>query len=175
MLKSLISACLVALTLTAHSMSAPVYVGSCEKQERLSPRIYTRSGPGGATEYQSEVVVAHADYRVAVFYTFNHSRGEVGLAISLLQPIEPNKPVAFYLSGGDSLEDALDKAYGPLDGSPGYIYSLDPAHFQHEDGMAIQELASHDSFEHPPTQTINRRQEIQRLADSGQIVLKWRP
>lgn len=175
MLKSLITASLVALSLNAYCLSAPVYVGSNEKQERLTPRIYQRSDGEGGTEYESEVVVAHADYRVAVFYTFNRSRGPVQLAINLRQPIQKDKPVVFYLRGGSSLEDALNQAYGSPENSPGYIYALDPKGFQHEEGMAIQELASHDSFERPEAQVINRRQEIQRLSDSGQIRLDWRP
>ena len=175
MLKSLFGACLVAFSLSAHCLSAPVYVGSNEKQDRLSPQIYQRSDGQGGTEYESEVVVAHADYRVAVFYTFNRSRGPIGLAINLRQPVEANRPVVFYLSGGSSLEDALNQAYGPPENSPGYIYALDSKGFQHEEGMAIQELASHDSFDHPAAQVINRRQEIQKLADSGQIRLEWKP
>lgn len=171
MLKSLIAAGLVALSLSAQCLSAPVYVSSNEEQKRLSPQIYQRSDGQGGTEYESEVVVAHADYRVAVFYTFNRNRGPIGLAINLRQPSDANRPVVYYLSGGSSLEDALEQAYGRPENSPGYIYSLDAKGFQHEEGMAIQELASHDSFEHPVAQVINRRQEIQRLADAGQIRL----
>ncbi len=171
MFKSLFGACLVLLNLSASCLCAPVFVGSNEKQERLSPRIYQRSDGQGGTE----VVVAHADYRVAVFYTFNRSRGPIGLAINLRKPLESDQPVIFYLRGGSSLEDALDQAYGRPEDSPGYIYSLDSKAFQHEEGMATQELASHDSFDRPTAQVINRRQEIQRLAEAGQIQLKWQP
>ncbi len=169
----LINFCFIFTCLFADCSHTVLYHGSHLSFDQVKPS-YSQRIDGEVVRWQGTAIFATHDERVALFYTHNVIDG-YSAGIDLINPIRKEDPIEFTLIGGSSLEEALEKLYGPLEGagSEGFIYTMDGAYFVKEDGLGSLEAVAYDPKATLSKKTISRRKEIQHFVDQGLVHLRW--
>lgn len=153
-----------------------VFHGSPAAFDLVKPYPSKRGTPT-LTRWQGTAIFATADPRVALFYTFNHQVANFHCGIDLIDYTPPSLPVTYYLAGGNSQEEALEKLFGRRsdpDTCRGYIYVLSKQYFYREPGIGTMECISRDPSANLWRLEVNRREEIDRLLQAGRIRLDWK-
>lgn len=153
-----------------------MFHGSSASFDRVEPRSNTRYGPNGTIRWRGTAIFAAPDPRVALHYTWTRRNG-VGTGIDLVNHTSPDQPITFFLYGGASKDDALNRAYGRADDSSGlgHLYFLDKSAFTHEEGLGSMELITRDTDANIGRLDINRRQAIDALVEAGEVNIVWTP
>lgn len=156
-----------------------VFHGTAADFAQVLPKPNLRTDRSGNVIWSGSGVFASDDRRVAVIYTDRRSPG-YGQGVDLVNKTSPNEPLALHVTGGESKEDALDKLYGPVAESKGYIHMLDANGFSREPGLGQMEVVSRETpnYHKVPEfpngiQTINPRKEIDAYVKSGEMKVIW--
>ena len=133
----------------------------------------------GSIAWSGKGVFASKDRRIAVINTAKKVQ-HFSQDADVLPRVTEKEPITLHLYGGKSAEDALDKLYGTMHHSTGYIYFLERTGFRREDGLGGMELVTRTvptlcpSKQFPKgIETINARAEIQKYIDQGLIKVRW--
>ena len=159
--------------LPAHTL---MFHGTSAKFDAVEARPNRRTSQG-RVDWEGTAIFAAMDPRVALHYTATRGTG-IGAGIDLRNPTESNETLTYFLSGGKSKEDALNKAYGNPDtpeSCMGYIHTLDKSKFVHEQGLGVMEMITRDESANIGPVTINRRAAIDALVEQGVVDIEWRP
>lgn len=154
--------------------SALMFHGTSVDFEAVEPRP-SRRVSDGKVDWEGTAIFAAMDPRVALHYTVSPS-SEVGTGIDLRNYTDPTQAITFYLDGGESLEDAMQKAYGDPknpESCLGYVHLLEKSKFVREPGLGTMEMLSRDESANLGAIVINRREAIDHFVDSGRIKLAW--
>ena len=153
-----------------------MYHGSSAGFDRVEPRPNRRVNSDGTTKWQGTAIFAAMDPRVGLHYTANRGTG-IGVGIDLVNHTAPDEPVSYYLGGGASQEEALDRAYGVAgtESADGYLYLLDKSKFVKEPGLGDMEMITRDPEANLFRLHIDRRKAIDELVKSGDVVINWDP
>ena len=151
-----------------------VFHGSRLAFDKVKP-YRSRRGTATQIKWDGEAIFATADPRVALFYTYNRAPG-FSAGINLIGYTSPDRPLTYYLSGGKSQQEAVERLFGNASDPQscrGYIYVLAKQYFYRESGLGTMECISRDPASNLWRLDIDRRQEVDRLVASGKVLLKW--
>ncbi len=154
-----------------------MFHGSSARFDSVECRPNQRVNADESVKWSGSAIFAAMDPRVALHYTADRPSG-FGAGIDLIQPTAPNQPLAFYLHGGENLDEALTALYGnPADPEScmGYIHLLDKTSFVTEPGLGTMEMVTRDPSANLGRLSLNRREAIDDLVQSGDVVLRWKP
>lgn len=153
-----------------------VFHGSSASFERVKPYPSKRGTPT-LTRWQGTAIFATADPRVALFYTYQRQVPNFHCGLNLIDYTPPSLPVTYYLTGGESLQEALDTLFGRLDqpdSCRGFIYVLSKQYFYREPGIGTMECITRDPAANLWRIEVNRRRELDALVASGRVRLDWK-
>jgi len=164
-----------AAELTALPASAWMFHGTSAAFDRLENRPNTRIGDQGRIDWQGSAIFAAYDPRVALHYTGSRSP-EVVTGINLRGYTDPTEPMHYYLTGGTSKEDAMNRVYGnPArpESCLGYLHLLRADDFVREPGLGQMEKITREPAADRGQLVVNRRAAVDALVASGDLVIEW--
>lgn len=157
-----------------------VYHGTTIGDLQLVPKPNKRLRDGKVI-WSGDGVFATRDRRIALIYT-SKRLGHFLQGVNLVDKVSPKEPVTLWVSGGKSEAEAMDNLYGQIGNSVGYIYMLDDSTFKREKGLGQMEVVSRVVPKYVKTaqypkgiQTVNAREEIQKLVEQGLMKIVWEP
>ena len=159
--------------LPAHTL---MFHGTSVKFDATEARPNRRTSQG-KVDWEGTAIFAAMDPRVALHYTADVGTG-IGTGIDLRSRTEADEPITYFLDGGESQEDALNKTYGKPDdpeSCTGFIHTLDKSKFVHEQGLGVMEMITRDESANIGPVTINRRAALDELVSQGAVVIHWSP
>lgn len=151
-----------------------MFHGTAVEFDAVEARPNARVGIGGVIDWQGTAIFATADPRVALHYTARRQRG-IGVGIDLRSYTAPSEPVVYYLSGGKSLEDAVNRCYGEPGDSVGYLHVLDRSKFVWEQGLGKMEMITRDETANLERVDLDVRAAVDALVESGAVKIHWVP
>lgn len=162
----------VSCELTAMPAAGLMFHGTEADFEAVEARPNRRVGMDGKTDWQGTAIFAAADPRVGLHYTARRGQG-VSAGIDLRSHTPADQPITYFLRGGESLEDAMTKAYGEGGSSRAYIHLLDKTRFVHEPGLGVMEMITRDESANLGRLEIDARGAVDALVESGAVKVEW--